>query len=181
MKAEQFDRYVRAQFENDAVAPPARLETAVFESLEGQQLGRKGVLGAAAVFLTLATSAALWMGTRSSADEVKAVPTAAVETVVIDEQVATESVPESAVLPVKADHSEQPTLEASTALASPTEPSTAPIRRTAEAATEAPGRAEAVEVRTVDGVSIETGATAPELQQSDKETWVLPAVVKVND
>ena len=33
MKAEEFDQYVRAQFENEAVAPRAEVEDAVFASL----------------------------------------------------------------------------------------------------------------------------------------------------
>ena len=41
MKAEEFDQYVRAQFENEIVAPPANLEGAVFATLAAKNRKRR--------------------------------------------------------------------------------------------------------------------------------------------
>lgn len=175
MKAEQFDHYVRAQFENDAVAPPARLEGAVFAALDGQQQGRKRMLGAAALVLTVASSAALWVGTRPVAEEARPVSNAAIETAAVEAQTAPEPAPASVVLPVEQPaQPEKAAVESVVAAPVTTQPSP-------PSDTKAPGTLETVEARTIDGVSVESPLTGPELQQTNKETWVLPAVVKVND
>lgn len=178
MKAEQFDHYVRAQFENDAVAPPARLESAVFADLEGQQRSRKGMLGAAALVLTVASSAALWTATRPVAEADAPVPQPSVETTLVEEPAAPvssiEQVSVKPVLPVETTQPKSAQVESTPAV-------TARTAQTATAETEAPGLLETVGTRTIDGVSVDSGMSAPELQQKDKETWVLPAVVKVND
>ncbi|MGB0248991.1 MAG: hypothetical protein ACPF91_03070 [Flavobacteriales bacterium] len=46
MKAEEFDQYVRAQFENEAVAPRAEVEDAVFASLSAATRKRRGIAAA---------------------------------------------------------------------------------------------------------------------------------------
>ena len=178
MKAEQFDHYVRAQFENDVVAPPERLEGAVFAALEGQSQGRKGWLGAAALVLTVASSAALWMGTHSVDEGISSVSNAEIETTILEDQAAPESAPDPAtaltVLPIVSEEPEQVEVDANRTAAAVAQP-----LATAESA--APGSLETMDARIIDGVAVDPETSAPELQQKSKETWVLPAVVKVND
>jgi hypothetical protein len=63
--------------------------------------------------------------------------------------------------------------------ANPTAAAVAQPLATAESA--APGSLETMDARIIDGVAVDPETSAPELQQKSKETWVLPAVVKVND
>jgi hypothetical protein len=117
----------------------------------------------------------LWVGTRPVAEEPLPVSNAAIETAAVEAQMGPEPAPASVVLPV--EQPAQPKKEAvESVVAAPatTQPSPA-------SDTKAPGTLETVEARTISGVLVESPVTVPELQQTNKETWVLPAVVKVND
>ena len=174
MKAEQFDHYVRAQFEDDSVAPPARLESAVFAALEGQQRSRKGMLGAAALVLTAATSAALWIGSPAPAPATSTETVPASQEVIHAPAIANEEVAEpSFALPAAVNEPQskpQP----------PASRQAVALSADASTSTQRPQPMEGVDARQVNGVAVENDS-APELQQTEKETWVLPAVVKVND
>ena len=177
MKAEEFDQYVRAQFQGDAVAPPAGMEQAVFAAVAAERTGRRRAWSAAALLMTAAAGTALWLSAPEPAASLP-VQDAPVESVapVQDEADASpnafdraeRSIVEEAPVSAEATGQQTPSSDARTATAQPThEPQ--------------PESLEPVASRGVGPLSTDEKVDAAELQQKEKETWVLPAVVKVND
>lgn len=177
MKAEEFDQYVRAQFQGDAAAPPAGMEQAVFAAVAAERTGRRRAWSAAALLMAAAAGTALWLTAPEPAASLP-VQDAPVESVapVQDEAVASPdafdraepSIVEEAPAAAEATETQTPSSEARTAMAQPThEPE--------------PEILEPVASRGVASLSTDEKVGAAELQQKERETWVLPAVVKVND
>lgn len=177
MKAEEFDQYVRAQFQGDAIAPPAGVEQAVFAAVAAERTGRRRAWSAAALLMTAAAGTALWLTAPEPAASLP-VQDAPVESVapVQDEAVvppdafdrADRSIFEEAPAAAEATEQLTPSSDVRTAKAQPThEPQ--------------PESLEPVASRGVGPLSTDEEVEAAELQQKEKETWVLPAVVKVND
>ena len=174
MKAEEFDQYVRAQFENETVAPPANLEGAVFATLAAENRKRRVVAATAAIGLFVTASAtALWLNAPEPA-----------------QPEATQSVPSEIVVPVAAEPAAQvetpATLVESSAPVVPA-PSQTPKASAADASPvlaqptpSAPAAMNEVTARTLTGVEQDTDAQ-PQLQQLEGEKWVLPATVTVKD
>jgi len=171
MKAEEFDQYVRAQFENEAVAPRAEVEDAVFASLNAVTRKRRGI--AAAAILLVATSAtALWFNAPIPAP---AQPDAPAPTEVVAPVAVTPAIP-----------AEQPAEGAARVASTPSDESerTAPEPRETPAmdehATSAPVGLDEVASRGLSGVELQE-TSEPQLQQMEGEKWVLPATVEVKD
>lgn len=164
MKAEEFDQYVRTQFENETVAPRAEVEDAVFASLPAATRKRRGI--AAVAILLVATSAtALWLHAPAPVPTEVTVPVA----------VAPADIP-----------AEQPA-EAAASVAST--PSDEPVRTAPESrekpamderATTPPVALDEVASRGLSGVELQE-TSEPQLQQLEGEKWVLPATVEVKD
>ena len=173
MKAEEFDQYVRAQFENEGVAPRAEVEDAVFASLSAATRKRRGI--AAAAILLVATSAtALWLNAPTPAPA-PAQPDAPAPTEVVA-PVATEPAipaeqPTERMAPVASTPSDEPERTAP-------EPRETPAMD--EYATSAPVALDEVASRGLSGVELQE-TSEPQLQQLEGEKWVLPATVEVKD
>ena len=173
MKAEEFDQYVRAQFENETVAPPANLEGAVFATLAAENRKRR-IVAAAAIGLVVTSSAtALWLNAPEPAqpEPTQSVPTEIVVSVPAEPAVAVEppAAPAESSVPVVPAPSQKP--KASAADASPV---------LAQPTTSAPAAMDEVTARVLSGVEQDAGAQ-PHLQQLEGEKWVLPATVTVKD
>ena len=161
MKAEEFDQYVRAQFENETVAPRAEVEDAVFASLSAATRKRRGI--AAAAILLVATSAtALWR--HAPAPTEVAVPVA-VAPVIPAEQ------PAEASASVDSTPSDEPERNAPESREKPA---------IDEHATSAPVVLDEVAARGLSVVELQE-TSEPQLQQLEGEKWVLPATVEVKD
>ena len=173
MKAEEFDQYVRAQFENETVAPPANLEGAVFASLAAENRKRRIVAAAAIGLVVTASATALWLNTPEPAqpEAVESAPTEIFVPVPAEPAVAVEppAAPAESSAPLVPAPSPEP--KASAAAASPA---------LAEPITSAPAAMDEVTARTLSGVEQEADAQ-PQLQQLEGEKWVLPATVTVKD
>ena len=173
MKAEEFDQYVRAQFENETVAPPANLEGAVFATLAAENRKRR-IVAAAAIGLVVTSSAtALWLNAPEPAqpEPMQSVPTEIVVSVPAEPAAPVEApatLSESSA-PVVSVPSQEP--KASAADARPV---------SAQPTTSAPAAMDEVTARTLTGVE-QNAAAQPQLQQLDGEKWVLPATVTVKD
>ena len=173
MKAEEFDQYVRAQFENETVAPPANLEGAVFATLAAENRKRR-IVAAAAIGLVVTSSAtALWLNAPEPAqpEPTQSVPTEIVVSVPAEPAAPVET-PATLVessAPVVPAPSQEP--KASAADARPV---------SAQPITSAPAAMDEVTARTLTGVEQDTDAQ-PQLQQLEGEKWVLPATVTVKD
>lgn len=174
MKAEEFDQYVRAQFENETVAPPANLEGAVFATLAAENRKRRVVAAAAAIGLVVTASAtALWLNAPEPA-----------------QPEATQSVPHEIVVPVPAEPAaavEPPAAPAESSAPIVSAPSQEPKASAADASpvlaeptTSAPAAMDEVTARALSGVE-QDAAAQPQLQQLEGEKWVLPATVTVKD
>lgn len=174
MKAEEFDQYVRAQFENETVAPPANLEGAVFATLAAENRKRRVVAAAAAIGLVVTASAtALWLNAPEPAqpEPTQSVPTEIVVSVPAEPAAPVET-PATLVessAPVVPAPSQEP--KASAADARPV---------SAQPTTSAPAAMDEVTARTLTGVE-QNAAAQPQLQQLEGEKWVLPATVTVKD
>ena len=173
MKAEEFDQYVRAQFENETVAPPANLEGAVFATLAAENRKRR-IVAAAAIGLVVTSSAtALWLNAPEPAqpEPMQSVPTEIVVSVPAEPAAPVEApatLSESSA-PVVSVPSQEP--KASAADARPV---------SAQPTTSAPAAMDEVTARTLTGVE-QDAAAQPQLQQLEGEKWVLPATVTVKD
>lgn len=173
MKAEEFDQYVRAHFENEIVAPPANLEDAVFATLAAKNRKRRIVAAAAIGLVVTASAMALWMNAPEPA-----------------RPEATESAPTETVVPVAAERSEaieSPALPAASSdriVPAPSqEPKASPTATSpalAQPITSAPAAMDEVTVRALSGIEQDAG-TQPQLQELEGEKWVLPATVTVKD
>lgn len=173
MKAEEFDQYVRAQFENEAVAPRAEVEDAVFASLSAATRKRRGI--AAAAILLVATSAtALWLNapapTPARPDGPAPAPTEVVAPVATEPAIPAEQ-PTEGVAPVASTPSDEPERTAP-------EPRETPAMD--EHAILAPVAMDEVASRGLSGVELQE-TSEPQLQQLEGEKWVLPATVEVKD
>ena len=173
MKAEEFDQYVRAQFENETVAPPANLEGAVFATLAAENRKRR-IVAAAAIGLVVTSSAtALWLNAPEPAqpEPTQSVPTEIVVSVPAEPAVAVEplAAPAESSAPVVSAPSQEP--KASAADARPV---------SAQPTTSAPAAMDEVTARVLSGVE-QDAAAQPQLQQLEGEKWVLPATVTVKD
>lgn len=171
MKAEEFDQYVRAQFENEAVAPRAEVEDAVFASLNTATRKRRGI--AAAAILLVATSAtALWLNAPAPAqpDAPAPAPTQAVAPVAVVPAIPEEQ-PAEGVAPVASTPSDEPERMA---------PDSKEIPAMDEHVTSAPVAMDEVSSRGLSGVELQE-TSEPQLQQLEGEKWVLPATVEVKD
>ena len=174
MKAEEFDQYVRAQFENETVAPPANLEGAVFATLAAENRKRRIVAAAAAIGLVVTASAtALWLNAPEPAqpEVIESTPTEIVVPIPAEPAIAVEppAAPAESSAPIEPAPSQES--NASVAAASPV---------LAQPTTSAPAAMDEVTVRALSGVEQEA-ATQPQLQQLEGEKWVLPATVTVKD
>ena len=173
MKAEEFDQYVRAQFENETVVPPANLEGAVFATLAAENRKRR-IVAAAAIGLVVTSSAtALWLNAPEPAqpEPMQSVPTEIVVSVPAEPAAPVEApatLSESSA-PVVSVPSQEP--KASAADARPV---------SAQPTTSAPAAMDEVTARTLTGVE-QDAAAQPQLQQLEGEKWVLPATVTVKD
>ena len=173
MKAEEFDQYVRAQFENETVAPPANLEGAVFATLAAENRKRRMVAAAAIGLVVTASATALWLNAPEPAqpEPTQSVPTEIVVSVPAEPAAPVET-PATLVessAPVVPAPSQEP--KASAADARP---------MSAQPITSAPAAMDEVTARTLTGVEQDTDAQ-PQLQQLEGEKWVLPATVTVKD
>ena len=173
MKAEEFDQYVRAQFENETVAPPANLEGAVFATLAAENRKRRIVASAAIGLVVTASATALWLNAPEPAqpEPTQSVPTEIVVSVPAEPAVAVKPpvAPAESSAPVVSAPSQEP--KASAADARPV---------SAQPTTSAPAAMDEVTARTLTGVEQDTDAQ-PQLQQLEGEKWVLPATVTVKD
>ncbi len=171
MKAEEFDQYVRAQFENEAVAPRAEVEDAVFASLNTATRKRRGI--AAAAILLVATSAtALWLNAPAPAqpDAPAPAPTEVVTPVAVAPAIPEEQ-PAEGVAPVASTPSDEPERMA---------PDSTETPAMDEHVTSAPVAMDEVSSRGLSGVELQE-TSEPQLQQLEGEKWVLPATVEVKD
>ena len=171
MKAEEFDQYVRAQFENEAVAPRAEVEDAVFASLNAATRKRRGI--AAAAILLVATSAtALWLNAPAPAqpDAPAPAPTEVVAPVAVAPAIPEEQ-PAEGVAPVASTPSDEPERMA---------PDSQETPAMDEHVTSAPVAMDEVASRGLSGVELQE-TSEPQLQQLEGEKWVLPATVEVKD
>jgi len=171
MKAEEFDQYVRAQFENEAVAPRAEVEDAVFASLNAATRKRRGI--AAAAILLVATSAtAIWLNAPAPgpAQPDAPAPTEVVAPVAVEPAIPAEQ-PTEGMAPVASTPSDEPERTAP-------EPRETPSMD--EYATSAPVALDEVASRGLSGVELQE-TSEPQLQQLEGEKWVLPATVEVKD
>ena len=167
MKAEEFDQYVRAQFENEAVAPRAEVEDAVFASLNTATRKRRGI--AAAAILLVATSAtALWLN--APAQPNAPAPTEVVVPVAVAPAIPEEQ-PAEGVAPVASTPSDEPERMA---------PDSTETPAMDEHVTSAPVAMDEVSSRGLSGVELQE-TSEPQLQQLEGEKWVLPATVEVKD
>jgi hypothetical protein len=174
MKAEEFDQYVRAQFENETVAPPANLEGAVFATLAAENRKRRVVAATAAIGLVVTASAtALWLNAPEPAqpEATQSVPSEIVVSVPAEPAAAVEhlAAPAESSAPVDPVLSQEP--KGSAADARPV---------SAQPITSAPAAMDEVTARTLTGVEQDADAQ-PQLQQLEGEKWVLPATVTVKD
>lgn len=175
MKAENFDQYVRAQFENETVAPPANLEGAVFAALAAETRKRRILAAAAIGLIVTASAAALWMNTPESAqpEATESEPTETVVPVAAEPTVAVEA-------PEAPAESESPVVSTSSLNSKPTASATRDTPASAQPTASAPATLDEVTSRALSG--LEQDATAqPQLQQLEGEKWVLPATVTVKD
>ena len=171
MKAEEFDQYVRAQFENEAVAPRAEVEDAVFASLNTATRKRRGI--AAAAILLVATSAtALWLNAPAPAqpDAPAPAPTEVVAPVAVAPAIPEEQ-PAEGVAPVASTPSDEPERMA---------PDSKETPAMDEHVTSAPVAMDEVSSRGLSSVELQE-TSEPQLQQLEGEKWVLPATVEVKD
>ena len=169
MKAEEFDQYVRAQFESEMVAPRAEVEDAVFASLSAATRKRRGI--AAAAILLVATSAtALWLNAPAPAQPDAPAPTEVVAPVAVEPAIPAEQ-PAEGVASVASTPSDEPERTAP-------EPRETPAMD--EYATSVPVALDEVASRGLSGVELHE-TSEPELQQMEGEKWVLPATVEVKD
>lgn len=169
MKAEEFDQYVRAQFENETVAPRAEVEDAVFASLNAATRKRRGI--AAAAILLVATSAtALWLHAPAQPDAPDPAPTEADVPVAVTPIISPEQ-PSEAVAPVAPTTSDEP---------DGTGPEPRKTQAIGQHATSAPVALDEVAARGLSGVELQE-TSEPQLQQLEGEKWVLPATIKVKD
>jgi len=169
MKAEEFDQYVRAQFENEAVAPRAEVEDAVFASLNAATRKRRGI--AAAAILLVATSAtALWLNAPAQPDAPAPASTEVAVPVAVAPAIPADQ-PAEGVAPVASTPSDEPERTA---------PKSNETPAMDEHATSAPVIMDEVASRGLSGVELHE-TSEPQLQQMEGEKWVLPATVEVKD
>ena len=175
MKAEEFDQYVRAQFENETVAPPANLEGAVFTALAVETRKRRIVAAAAIGLVVAASASALWLNTPKPAqpEATESVPTETVVPVEAETAVAVET-------PVAPVESESPIVSTASQDIKPKASATSDVPTSAHPTASAPAAMDEVTTRALSGVE-QDAATQPELQQLEGEKWVLPATVTVKD
>jgi hypothetical protein len=175
MKAEEFDQYVRAQFENETVVPPANLEGAVFAALAGETRKRRIVAAAAIGLMVTASATALWMNNPASVQPgaTKSVPTEIIVPVAAEPAAAVEA-------PAPPAESESSIVSTTSQDPKPKASATADIPASDQPATSAPVAMDEVTLRALSGVEQETTAQ-PQLQQLEGEKWVLPATVTVKD
>ena len=171
MKAEEFDQYVRAQFENETVVPRAEVEDAVFASLNAVTRKRRGI--AAAAILLVATSAtALWFNAPAPAqpDAPAPAPTEVAVPVAVAPAIPADQSAEG-LAPVASTPSDEPERTAPRSKETPAMD---------EHATSAPVIMHEVASRGLSGVELQE-TSEPQLQQMEGEKWVLPATVEVKD
>jgi hypothetical protein len=171
MKAEEFDQYVRAQFENETVVPRAEVEDAVFASLNAATRKRRGI--AAAAILLVATSAtALWFNAPAPAqpDAPAPAPTEVAVPVAVAPAIPADQSAEG-LAPVASTPSDEPERTAPRSKETPAMD---------EHATSAPVIMHEVASRGLSGVELQE-TSEPQLQQMEGEKWVLPATVEVKD
>ena len=180
MKAEEFDQYVRSQFRGETAMPPAGVEAAVFAAVDAESKGRRRVRPAAALLIAAATGAALWLNAPESVpaetpQPVQAAPVQAAPVSAAPAEAAAVT-QEAAELPLEQNHdSGTVTVPEQTAVPSGTSSSVAignPVQ---------PQPLEPIGSRNAASVDAAGEGNAAELQRKGEETWVLPAVVKVND
>jgi hypothetical protein len=171
MKAEEFDQYVRAQFENETVVPRAEVEDAVFASLNAATRKRRGI--AAAAILLVATSAtALWFNAPAPAqpDAPAPAPTEVAVPVAVAPAIPADQSAEG-LAPVASTPSDEPERTAPRSKETPAMD---------EHVTSAPVIMHEVASRGLSGVELQE-TSEPQLQQMEGEKWVLPATVEVKD
>ena len=175
MKAEKFDQYVRAQFENETVAPPANLEGAVFAALAAETRKRRFVATAAIGLMVTASVTALWMNTPESVqpEAMESEPTETVVPVAAEPAVAVGT-------PVAPAASESPVVSTPSQALKPKASANLDIPASDQPTTSAPAAMDEVSSRALSGVEQEAAAQ-PQLQQLEGEKWVLPATVTVKD
>ena len=180
MKVEEFDQYVRSQFRGEAAMPPAGVEEAVFAAVDAESKGRRRVRPAAALLIAAAAGAALWFNAPESVPAesphpVQAAPVlAAPVSAAPAEAIAVTQ--EAVELPLEQNHNPgTATVPEQTAVPSGASSSAAvgnPVQ---------PQPLEPIGSRNAAAVDAAGEGNAAELQRKGEETWVLPAVVKVND
>ena len=185
MKAEEFDQYVRSQFRGETAMPSAGVEEAVFAAVDAESKGRRRVRPAAALLIAAATGTALWLNAPESVPAETPQPVQAVPVQEAPVQAAPVSAApaeaaavarEAVQLPLEQNHDPgTATVPEQTALPSGASSSVA-IGNSVQ-----PQPLEPIGSRVAGGLDPAGEGNAAELQRKGEETWVLPAVVKVND
>ena len=160
--------------------PPAGVEEAVFAAVDAESKERRRVRPAAALLIAAAAGAALWLNAPESvpAETPQPVQAAPVQAAPVQAAPAqAEAVPQAAVeLPIEQNHNPgTATVPEQTAGPSGASSSVAvgnPVQ---------PQPLEPIGSRNAAAVDAAGEGNAAELQRKGEETWVLPAVVKVND
>ncbi|MAI22641.1 MAG: hypothetical protein CL828_01160 [Crocinitomicaceae bacterium] len=176
MKAEEFDQYIRTQFENETIAPPAELEDAVFASLAVETRRRRGI-AAAAIGLAVATLATVFWLNDSAPMKPEAFtspPTEEVATATLAPAIPAETLVPSAesIVPIASMLSDDSEV---------TEIKSTPPATSVEAVIPNRKAMEEVASRPLSGAPLQDVKTQPQLQQVDGEKWILPATVEVKD
>lgn len=150
--------------------PPAGVEEAVFAAVDAESKGRRRVRPAAALIIAAAAGAALWLNAPESvpAETPQPVSAAPAEAAAVTQ--------EAVQLPLEQNHDPgTATVPEQTAVPSRTSSSVVignPVQ---------PQPLEPIGSRVAGELDATGEGNAAELQRKGEETWVLPAVVKVND
>ena len=160
--------------------PPAGVEEAVFAAVDAESKGRRRVRPAAALLIAVAAGAALWLNTPESVpaetpQPVQAAPVQA-EPVSAAPAEASAVTQEATQIPLEQDPAPE--------TVNVPEKTTVPSGASSSVAVGNPVQPQPLEPigsRNAAAVDAEGKGNAAELQRKGEETWVLPAVVKVND
>lgn len=160
--------------------PPAGVEEAVFAAVDAESKGRRRVRPAAALLIAAAAGAALWLNAPESVpaetpQPVQAAPVQAAPVSAASAEAAAVT-HEAVQVPLEQNHNPGTvTVPEQTAVPSGASSSVAvgnPVQ---------PQPLKPIGSRVAEGLDAKGEGNAAELQRKGEETWVLPAVVKVND
>ncbi|MBN31978.1 MAG: hypothetical protein CL845_08355 [Crocinitomicaceae bacterium] len=170
MNAEEFDQYVRTQFETEAAEPPAELENIIFASLAAETRKRRTFIGVTACIGLAAFAAAVRLNDTAPAQP-EVLDTAPVEVLAPAAINAEESLAPSVNVVDSFVLEQREVVNRSESV------SVIPF----EEVQKAPEMMEEVESGALPNLGYLDTNVQPEIQQLNREKWVLPATVKVND